>query len=221
MSLKGTLGPWALFSPSFSATTRQTSSIIPHFHHDALPHRLKERNPGKQPWAEPSEILSQDKHFPFETDYLRCHGDEKLADTVGDKSSSFLLGKCWGEWSWDSTHDTRPECLAGSNAGSPASAETRLPLRSEPRVRGLCLQYLILPGFSHLFFLSQRGLKEIQPCHVKVPNPQSNALDASGQSNALTALAKANHFSEEQIWGGGGGAAIVSEQNSSSVNQES
>lgn len=98
--------------------------------------------------------------------------------------------------------------MAGSNAGSPASAETRLPLRSEPRVRGLCLQYLILPGFSHLFFLSQRGLKEIQPCHVKVPNPQSNALDASGQSNALTALAKANHFSEEQIWGGGGGQLL-------------
>lgn len=99
--------------------------------------------------------------------------------------------------------------MAGSNAGSPASAETRLPLRSEPRVRGLCLQYLILPGFSHLFFLSQRGLKEIQPCHVKVPNPQSNALDASGQSNALTALAKANHFSEEQIWGGGGGGQLL------------
>lgn len=92
--------------------------------------------------------------------------------------------------------------MAGSNAGSPASAETRLPLRSEPRVRGLCLQYLILPGFSHLFFLSQRGLKEIQPCHVKVPNPQSNALDASGQSNALTALAKARVKSKSE--GGGG-----------------
>lgn len=93
--------------------------------------------------------------------------------------------------------------MAGSNAGSPASAETRLPLRSEPRVRGLCLQYLILPGFSHLFFLSQRGLKEIQPCHVKVPNPQSNALDASGQSNALTALAKARVKSKSEGAGEG------------------
>lgn len=57
----GTLGP--LLSQFLSYY-----KIIPHFHHDALPHRLKERNPSKQPWAEPSEIKSQDKHFPLETD---------------------------------------------------------------------------------------------------------------------------------------------------------
>lgn len=60
------------------------------------PPRLKERNPDKEPWAEPSEIISQDKHFPLETDIAQvlCHDDRKLIDTVEDKHSSFLLGKC-------------------------------------------------------------------------------------------------------------------------------
>lgn len=59
------------------------------------PHRLKERNPGKQPWAEPSEIKSQDKRLPLESDiYLgvACHGDRKPIDTVEAKQL-ILIGK--------------------------------------------------------------------------------------------------------------------------------
>lgn len=66
------------------------------------------------------------------------------------------------------------------HAGSPGFSESRLPLRSEPEVGEA---FAFNTSFSLFFFsfpsLVREGSKEVEACHVTVPNSKSNVLTVS------------------------------------------